>query len=196
MFTMTTALKRFYIENTYLDHAVLKMLLSLFLLSCWFFFFTGEEFASTTIMFMTDGSDTVSGKQTVRKELQSWATKLRALNHPVTVHTVGFTQSQSLFLPQSLLFDTISIWQVQRKPLVTKFPNSSRESSAGWSACSAFCQVWGMWENTCDPLSACWPILATNCGTIPVVIANRGSMSDCLQINACRVMSVCRVFQN
>ncbi|KAK7093751.1 uncharacterized protein [Littorina saxatilis] len=61
-----------------------------------------DKVDSTVVMFMTDGADTVSNKDTVKTELGRWKTKLTAACKDVSVHTIGFTQGHDFRFLQEL----------------------------------------------------------------------------------------------
>jgi hypothetical protein len=66
------------------------MMMTLLLLLC--DLIPGGDFASTAVIFLTDGSDTCSGGQhNVNRAMDSLKTKLQRLQHPISVHTIGFT---------------------------------------------------------------------------------------------------------
>ncbi|XP_041366886.1 uncharacterized protein LOC121381616 [Gigantopelta aegis] len=62
----------------------------------------GDAAGHTVIIFLTDGNDTVTGRDHVQAESDKWTDKLRQTDTDVSIHTVGFSRSHDFKFLQKL----------------------------------------------------------------------------------------------
>ena len=70
-----------------------------------YLFISAKKVTQTVIAFMTDGQDTKCGnRQELLRAVQTWKAKLARQDHPVVVHSVGFSRGKLKMCLLSVLF--------------------------------------------------------------------------------------------